>query len=111
MLTNLSKSHSGCVMFAAGGPFLWKSSRQPIVTLSSTGAEYVALTMAVREGLTIQHLLKELTYRRPDTKPLAIFADNTNTISNAGGGRVICGQSNTSMCATALSSRRWKITP
>jgi hypothetical protein len=72
-------------MFASGGPFLWKSTRQPIVTLSSTEAEYVALTMAVREGLAIQQLLKELRYQGSDATPLDVAEDNTNTILNAEG--------------------------
>jgi hypothetical protein len=41
--------------------------------------------MAVREGLGIQQLLKELGYEGTDIKPLLVLADNTNTILNTEG--------------------------
>jgi hypothetical protein len=39
-------SQSGFVCFAASGLIAWYSSKQPIITLSSTEAEYVGLVTA-----------------------------------------------------------------
>ena len=43
-----------------GGPVSWKSHLRSIVALSSTEAEYVAPTEAIKEALWLQGLLKEL---------------------------------------------------
>jgi hypothetical protein len=43
-----------------GGPIYWKSGRQSIVTLSSTEAEFVSLTVAAKEAAAISRLLKEI---------------------------------------------------
>ncbi|CAM8953087.1 unnamed protein product [Rhodiola kirilowii] len=44
----------------AGNCISWKSQLQPIVTLSSTEAEYVAATEAAKEAIWLQGLMKEL---------------------------------------------------
>jgi hypothetical protein len=56
------KSSSGYIFKLAGGPISWKSGKQPIVTLSSTEAEYVALTITVKEAVYVRKLLTELHY-------------------------------------------------
>lgn len=45
--------HTGFVFFLSGGPTSWKSGKQNGVTLSSTEAEYIKLSSAVKEA---QHL-------------------------------------------------------
>jgi hypothetical protein len=45
------KSMSGYVMFLNRGAFSWSVKKQPIITLSSAKAEYVALTHASQEIL------------------------------------------------------------
>ena len=45
------KSTGSYIFMAAGAPISWASRRQQIVTLSSTKAEYVALTEALQEAL------------------------------------------------------------
>ena len=44
----------------AGCPILWKSSMQKLVALSTTEAEYIALSSALRKVIAIIYLLEEL---------------------------------------------------
>lgn len=44
------KSFSGWTFIAAGAAILWESKKQGVVALSSTEAEYVALSMAAKEA-------------------------------------------------------------
>ena len=55
------KSHTGFVITLFGCPILTHSKRQSIVTLSSTAAEYVALSEAMRELLPMRRLLLEIS--------------------------------------------------
>ena len=48
--------------FAVGGLIAWYSSKQLIITLSSTKAEYVELVTATQSVLSISNLLVELGY-------------------------------------------------
>ena len=45
------KSTSGYVYTFAGGAIAWRSKKQATVSLSSTEAEYVAATLATKEGI------------------------------------------------------------
>ena len=54
------KSHTGFVLTVFGCPVLWKSSVQNGITLSSTAAEYVALSDSMRELLPMRRLLLEI---------------------------------------------------
>lgn len=44
------RSTSGFIFMLNGGPVSWCSKRQATVALSSTEAEYIALTMAAKEA-------------------------------------------------------------
>jgi hypothetical protein len=77
------RSTSGYSFFVAGGLVSWKSKRQPIVTLSSTEAEYTALTEALREAAWLRGLLSELGFDKASLQPLLIFEDNQSTIQLA----------------------------
>ena len=55
----------------------WKSKLQPIVTLSSAEAEYVALCEAGKEAVWLQRFIKELHFKPKDT---TIFIDNQSAI-------------------------------
>ena len=54
------KSTSGYVFMLNGGPISWCSKRQPTVALSSTEAEYMALTVAAKEAIWLRLLMTEL---------------------------------------------------
>jgi Reverse transcriptase (RNA-dependent DNA polymerase) len=78
---NDHRSTSGYVFLAAGGAITWKSKKQTTIALSSTQAEYVALSEAGREACWLQNLFKELGY--PQEKPILIKGDNDGSISMA----------------------------
>ena len=49
-------STTGNLFLISGGPISWLSKKQPIVTLSTTEAEYVALSTATTEAVWIRKL-------------------------------------------------------
>ena len=53
-------SRTGFVILYAGYPILWKSKIQSITALSTTEAEYIALSSALREVIAIILLLEDL---------------------------------------------------
>jgi hypothetical protein len=74
------KSTSGYIFKMNGGAVSWKSIKQPIVSLSSMEAEYIALASAVKEGLWLKKFETELSMME---KTLTIFEDNQSTIKTA----------------------------
>ena len=54
------KLTSGFVFMLNGGPVSWYAKRQATVALSSTEAEYVALTLAAKEATWLRLLLTKL---------------------------------------------------
>ncbi|KAL4312354.1 hypothetical protein GQ457_01G013740 [Hibiscus cannabinus] len=54
------RSTTGYVFTLGGGPICWKSTVQPIVALSTTEAEYMAVVEAAKEALWLIGLVKEL---------------------------------------------------
>ena len=68
------KSHSGYVFSLSGAAISWISRKQRIVALSSTEAEHVSLSKAIREAIHLSSFVKEL---RLDTlSKITIFNDN-----------------------------------
>jgi hypothetical protein len=55
-----AKSCSGWIIYYAGCPIIWASKLQSQVALSTTEAEYIAMSMALRDVLPIMHLVKEM---------------------------------------------------
>jgi hypothetical protein len=55
------RSTTGYVFYLAGGPISWKSKLQPTVALSSTEAEYMALTAAAQEAMCLRGLAKDFS--------------------------------------------------
>ena len=55
-----TRSRTGFVVLYAGCPILWKSKIQSLTALSTTEAEYIALSAALREVIGIIHLLQDL---------------------------------------------------
>ena len=54
------KSRTGFVLTLCGCPILWSSKLEDQICLSSTAAEYVAFSMAMRELLPMRALLQEI---------------------------------------------------
>lgn len=54
------KSTTGFVFFISDTAFTWSSKKQPIVTLSTCEAEYVAATSAVCHAIWLRNLFKEI---------------------------------------------------
>ncbi|KXJ79475.1 hypothetical protein RP20_CCG000827 [Aedes albopictus] len=72
------KSNTGFV-FSLGGSVSWAARKQPCVTLSSTEAEYVALSEASRELMWLLKLLKDVGEEVP--APVIIHEDNQSCIA------------------------------
>ena len=51
---NDRKSTSGYVLQISGGAITWKSKKQGCVALSTTEAEYIALSSAVQESVSLR---------------------------------------------------------
>jgi hypothetical protein len=71
------KSTSAYYFTFAGSTISWKSQLQPIVVLSSTEAEVIATTEAIKEAIWLQGLMKELNVI---TSCASIFVDNQSAI-------------------------------
>ncbi|CAF0879189.1 unnamed protein product [Brachionus calyciflorus] len=71
------KSTSGYVFKYKNCPVSWNCSEQKVVSLSSTESEYIALKLAVKEGLWLNQLLNDLNLSTGKAK---IFGDNKSTI-------------------------------
>ena len=54
------KSQSGYIFTLFGTTISWKSNLQSVVALSTTEAEYIALTEASKEGKWLQRILQDL---------------------------------------------------
>jgi hypothetical protein len=55
-----SKSRSGWVVFYAGCPVCWASKLQSQVALSTTEAEYIAMSQALRDVIPVMNLIQEM---------------------------------------------------
>jgi hypothetical protein len=84
-----ARSRTGYVITYAGCPLVWASKLQTEIALSSTEAEYIALSTAVREVIPLLELAKEAAAQKileAATKPVfkcTIFEDNKSTVEMA----------------------------
>jgi hypothetical protein len=58
-----AKSRSGWIIFHAGCPISWASKLQSQVALSTTEAEYIAMSQALRHVIPVMNLLQEMRER------------------------------------------------
>jgi hypothetical protein len=58
-----AKSRSGWIIFYAGCPVSWASKLQSQVALSTTEAEYIAMSQALRDIIPVMNLLQEMRER------------------------------------------------
>jgi hypothetical protein len=72
------KSTTGWVYIIGSAAVSWSSKLQPLVTLSTTEAEYLAAAMAIREGLWLMKLYSEFTGRAVQVQ---LWGDNQPCIS------------------------------
>ena len=75
------KSTSGYVFKIGNCTISWRSKRQSIVALSSTEAEYVALSHATQEAIWLRSLLNDMGFNQ--LKPTTMFEDNQGAIELA----------------------------
>ena len=73
-----NRSISGYVFLSNGGAITWGSRKQTSIALSSTEAEYVALSEASREAMWLRHLYGELGFIQKE--PILLLGDNDGSI-------------------------------
>jgi hypothetical protein len=77
------RSQTGLVFCIGGSPFFFKSTKQQRVVLSSTEAEFEALTEGCKYLEWLRHLMEELHLRHKG--PIDVYQDNRSTITLATG--------------------------
>ena len=80
---NTRKSTSGYVFYLGKGPISWISKKQSAVALSSTEAEYMAVTQATKEAIWLRRLLAEIDVAVTQEGATLIYQDNQSTIALA----------------------------
>jgi hypothetical protein len=78
------KSHTGAILTLGRGTILAFSSKQTIVTKSSSEAELVGLSDMLSPAIALRFFLLELGY---DVPPVKVYQDNRSTIIMAHKGR------------------------
>jgi len=72
------RSINGFIIFLCGVPIVWQSKQQKTIALSSSEAEFVAISEAVKEILFLLQLLK--TMNIPVETPVTLRVDNMGAI-------------------------------
>ncbi|XP_070667876.1 secreted RxLR effector protein 161-like [Malus domestica] len=72
------KSTSGYVFIISLGAVSWSSKKQPIVTLSTTEAEFIAATSSACQVVWLKRILKNLNQEQ--YAPTLVYCDNVSTI-------------------------------
>jgi hypothetical protein len=75
------RSTSGYTFQVGNGAISWKSRKQATVSLSSTEAEYKALSDSFKEGLWLHHLLTELHLRPNTAIPLHVNNEGAEALA------------------------------
>lgn len=73
------KSTSGYVFHLGSGVVSWASKKQPIVSLSSAEAEYIAATTATCQAIWMRRILKDLGHEQQEATKL--LCDNSSAIA------------------------------
>ena len=72
------KSTSGYVFMLSSGAVAWSSRKQPIVTLSTTEAEFVAAAACSCQAVWMKRIMQKLGY--DGSKSTTIYCDNSSAI-------------------------------
>jgi hypothetical protein len=84
-----AKSRTGYVITYADCPIIWGSSLQTEIALSTTEAEYIALSTALRNAIPVMRLVKEIKNKiglpmaETPTVSCTVFEDNAGAIELA----------------------------
>jgi hypothetical protein len=73
-------SIAGYIYCINGGAVSWSSKKQHVVALSTTEAEYIALTHAAKEAVWLRALFTEIYDSRCAHYPVQLFSDNKSAI-------------------------------
>ena len=73
------KSTSGYAFKYGSSLISWASRKQPVVTLSSAEAEYVAATSASCQAVWLRRLMNDLSPKK--LEPTPIYCDNSSAIT------------------------------
>ncbi|CAL1402124.1 unnamed protein product [Linum trigynum] len=74
------KSTSGYVFFLAGGAISWSSKKQPVVTLSTTKAEFVAASYSATQCVWLRKILEQMGWKQCVEGTTQIMCDNNSAI-------------------------------
>ena len=72
------KSTSGYVFMMGSEAISWSSKKQPIVTLSTTEAEFVAATSCACQAIWLRKILEKLQFKQ--TGATTVYCDNSSAI-------------------------------
>lgn len=75
------RSFTGFVFCLNGGPVSWESKKQRTVALSSTEAEFMAMTEAIKETIYFRRIFEEIGLK--DLTDITIYNDNMGAIKLA----------------------------
>jgi hypothetical protein len=75
------RSTTGYIFYLFGGPISWNCKTQPTVALSSTEAEYMALSSSAQEAIWLIGILNSLGINNHET--VTLFCDNQGSIKLA----------------------------
>lgn len=74
------RSTSELILFLFGDPIVWRTKKQSYISLSSTEAEYIAMSLASKELVSIREMFKRLL--KIENIPI-LYEDNTAAIKIA----------------------------
>ncbi|CAJ2672444.1 unnamed protein product [Trifolium pratense] len=72
------KSTSGYVFMLSAGAVSWSSKKQPVVTLSTTEAEFIAAASCACQSIWMQRVLEKLGHIQVGS--ITVYCDNSSTI-------------------------------
>ena len=72
------KSTSGYVFLMSSGAISWSSKKQPVVTLSTIEAEFIAATSSACQFMWLRRILKSLN--QVQSSPTVMYCDNISAI-------------------------------